>query len=70
MVAGNVPIFNVNIALLLTLRTILGSGLVTLVGDVNLSVGDTIGVFYIANGLTVPLNLGGVNPPGAVWSMH
>lgn len=70
LIAGNVPILNVNVALVLTLRTILGSGEVVLVGDVNLSSGDVIGVFYVANGLTISLNLGGVNPPGVIWSMH
>jgi hypothetical protein len=71
LLSGNFPILDVNVALVLTLRAILGSGQITLVGDVNLNAGDVIAVLYIPNGLTLALNLGGaVNPPGVVWSMH
>ncbi|MEK3731054.1 MULTISPECIES: hypothetical protein [Paenibacillus] len=41
----------------------------TLGGDVELNAGDVIGLFYEANGLTIPLNIGGPTP-GIVWSMH
>ncbi|PEF60326.1 protoporphyrinogen oxidase, partial [Bacillus cereus] len=67
---GLFPILNTNIALLLTVRTILGDGTVTLTGDVHLNAGDVIGLFYEADGLTVPLNLGGNNDNGIVWSCH
>ncbi|GAF67176.1 hypothetical protein BTS2_4085 [Bacillus sp. TS-2] len=64
------PVLNVNIALLLTLRTILGSGSVSLNADVQLNAGDVIGLFYVANGLTISLNLGETDPSGTVWSIH
>ncbi|WP_144519259.1 collagen-like repeat preface domain-containing protein [Bacillus thuringiensis] len=67
---GLFPILNVNVALVLTLRTILGAGTVTLTGDLNLNAGDIIGLFYEADGLTVPLNLGGNDDNGIVWSCH
>jgi hypothetical protein len=70
LIAGNMPILNVNVALVLNLRVILGAGEVTLTGDVNLSAGDQIGLFYHADGLTIPINTGGTNQPGIVWSMH
>ncbi|MFD2882106.1 hypothetical protein ACFTAO_49835 [Paenibacillus rhizoplanae] len=63
------PLLNVNIALLLSLRTILGNGTVTLAGEVELTAGDVIGLFYEADGLTIPLDLGGVSS-GIVWSVH
>ena len=70
LVSGNVPILNVNITLI-NLRAILGSGLVTLTGDVELTAGDEIGLFYEADGLTLNLNIGGgALSPGIVWSMH
>ncbi len=47
----------------------LGNGTVTLTGDVELNAGDTIGLFYEASGLTIGINLGGVNTP-IVWSIH
>jgi hypothetical protein len=69
LISGLFPVLNVNVALVLTLRTILGNGTVTLTGQVELSAGDVIGLFYVANGLTVPLTLGGTGAPGIVWSM-
>lgn len=70
LIIGNFPIFDVIIALLLNLRVILGSGQVILVGDVNLSQNDVIGLFYIADGLNINLNIGGTNQPGIIWSVH
>nr|WP_083938155.1 hypothetical protein [Paenibacillus daejeonensis] len=69
LINGLFPILNVNILLLLTLRAVLGSGTVTLAGDVLLNAGDVIGLFYESNGLAVSLNLGGTTP-GIVWSIH
>jgi collagen type I/II/III/V/XI/XXIV/XXVII alpha len=69
LLAGNMPVFNVNITLVLTLRTILSTGQVIMVGDVDLTVGDVIGLFYVADGLNLGLNLSGNNTPGVVWSM-
>ena len=69
LITGLFPVLNVNIALVLSLRTILGSGTVTLVGEVQLNAGDIIGLYYVANGLTVGLNLGG-SGSGIVWSIN
>ena len=68
LIAGLFPIMNFNVTIL-TLRAILGSGTVTLAGEVTLNIGDTIGLFYNAGGLTISLNLGGSTAPGIVWSM-
>ncbi|GAK01315.1 hypothetical protein [Geomicrobium sp. JCM 19055] len=70
LVTGLLPILDVNILLLLTLRVILGSGEVTLLADAELSAGDTLGLFYVSNGLTVGLNLGSGAPSGVIWSIH
>ena len=70
LVGGNVPVLNVNVALVLTLRAILGNGQVNLTGDFQLSAGDAVELIYVADGLAVALNLGGVNPPGIVYSCH
>ncbi|WP_107839373.1 hypothetical protein [Metasolibacillus meyeri] len=69
VIGGLFPLLNVSITLL-TLRAILGNGTVTLAGDLLLNAGDTIDLYYEANGLTIGLNLGGVNAAGMVWSCH
>ncbi len=69
LIRGLFPILDVNVLLVLTLRAILGSGTVTLAGEVQLGAGDVIGFFYVANGLTVALSLGGASS-GIIWSMH
>lgn len=69
LIQGLFPILNTNIALILTLRAILGNGMITLAGDVQLSAGDTIGLFYVADGLAIGLNLGG-SGNGIVWSVY
>ncbi|MGA3603226.1 hypothetical protein [Lysinibacillus agricola] len=69
LISGLFPVLNVAVTLL-TLRAILGNGTVTLAGEVNLNAGDTIDLFYNANGLTVGLTLGGANSGGIVWSCH
>ncbi|MGD6958289.1 hypothetical protein ACQCWA_12055 [Rossellomorea aquimaris] len=69
LVSGLFPILNVNVVLVLTLRAVLGSGTVTLAGDVELNAGDEIGLFYEANGLNISLNIGG-GTGGMVWSVH
>ena len=69
LISGLFPLLDVNVALVLSLRTILGNGTVTMAGQVQLDAGDVIGLFYVANGLTVPLTLGGTGTPGIVWSM-
>lgn len=69
LITGLFPVLNVSIALLLTLRTILGNGTVTLAGEVTLDAGDIVGLYYIDNGLSVNLNLGGAGS-GIVWSIN
>lgn len=69
LITGLLPVLNVNVALVLSLRTILGSGAVALAGEVQLNAGDVIGLYYVANGLTVGLNLGGASN-GVVWSVN
>ncbi|MFJ7983323.1 hypothetical protein ACIQ1D_24115 [Lysinibacillus xylanilyticus] len=70
IISGLFPLLNVNIIAVLNLRTILGNGTVTLAGEVDLNAGDTIDLFYNANGLTIGLTLGGANSGGIVWSCH
>src|SRR5690606_37551365 len=69
LITGHMPILNVNVALLLTLRAVLGTGTVTLTGGVELTAGDTIGLFYNADGLSIGLNLGGAGTP-IIWSVR
>jgi len=63
------PILDVNIALVLTLRSILGNATVTIAGSVELTAGDIITLNYNANGLTVPIDMGGGLGSGIVWSV-
>jgi len=69
LLQGYLPVLDVNVALVLSLRTILGSSAVTLAGTIKLTAGDVITLGYNANGLTVPLNLGGALSSGIVWSV-
>jgi len=69
LIVGFFPILNVNVTLL-NLRAVLGTSSVTLAGDVTLNSGDTIGIFYVSDGLTVNLNLGSTQQAATVWSMH
>lgn len=63
------PVLDVNVALVLTLRTILGAGVMNIGGTINLTAGDVIQLNYNANGNTVSLNLGGGLPAGIVWTV-
>lgn len=68
---GLFPILNVNVALVLTLRTILGNGAVVISGDIPLEAGDVLGLEYLSDGLTVNINLGGGGAAnGVVWSVR
>ncbi|SHH59803.1 hypothetical protein SAMN02745823_00422 [Sporobacter termitidis DSM 10068] len=69
LIGGLFPLLDVSVALL-TLRTILSNGTVTLAGEISLTAGDVVGLFYNADGLTVPLTLGGSEAAGIVWSMN
>ena len=68
LITGLFPILNTSLVIL-TLRAILGSGTVTLAGEVQLNTNDVVGLYYVANGLTIGLNLGGTSG-GIVWSMN
>ncbi|MFD0714725.1 stalk domain-containing protein [Paenibacillus sp. GCM10027626] len=68
LISGYMPIIDVNVALVLALRTILGSGTVSLEGDVQLNEGDVLELRYEANGLAIPINLG--DDVGVVWSVR
>lgn len=69
--SGLFPILNVNIALVLSLRAILGSGTVVISGDLPLVAGDVLDLQYIASGLGINLNLGGIGTTnGIVWSVR
>lgn len=70
LVSGLFPVLNLDIVLLLTVRAILGNGQVVLVADVELNEGDVIGVYYVASGLTINLDLGTEAESGTVWSVH
>lgn len=69
LISSLLPVIDVS-ALLLTLRAILGSATVVLVGDVELKKGEQIGLFYETSGLNILLDIGGVDTPGTVWSVH
>ncbi|WP_397340649.1 hypothetical protein [Paenibacillus qinlingensis] len=69
LVSGYLPILNVNVALVLTLRAVLGTGEITLAGDVILTAGDVVGLFYNAAGLAITINIGNA-AAGVVWSIH
>ena len=56
LVVGMFPIFYTSL-LVLSLRTILASGTVTLSGVVQLTKGDTLGLYYNADGLSLALTL-------------
>ncbi len=69
LITGYLPVFDVNIALVLNLRTVLRNATVTLSGNAILSAGDVIGLQYDANGFTNMVNIGGDLIPGVVWSV-
>ncbi|MDU4962582.1 MAG: hypothetical protein E6X17_18155, partial [Sporomusaceae bacterium] len=69
LITGLFPILNVA-ALVLNLRAILGSGTVTLSGEVLLNAGDAIALVYEPSGLTLSLNLGSSTSSGVLWSVY
>lgn len=69
LLRGVFPILNVNIVLVLTLRTLINTGTVPIEGTVSLNAGDQLQLFYDANGYTVPLNLGSGGSNGINWSV-
>ncbi|MCW3790397.1 stalk domain-containing protein [Paenibacillus sp. LS1] len=64
LIKGYMPFLDVNIALVLTMRTVLGSATVTLTGDVELQAGDQVGLYYEADGLPIGFST------DIVWSIH
>ncbi|WP_340398407.1 stalk domain-containing protein [Paenibacillus sp. FSL H8-0079] len=64
LIKGYMPFLDVNIALVLTMRTVLGSATVTLTGDVELQAGDQVGLYYEADGLSIGFST------DIVWSIH
>ena len=69
LVSGLFPLLDVNVALVLDLRAVLGNGTITLTGEFELTVGDVIGLFYVSSGLTLGLDIGG-SGNGTVWSIN
>lgn len=64
LINGYMPFLDVNIPLVLTMRTVLGSATVTLTGDVELEAGDQVGLYYEADGLSIGFST------DIVWSIH
>jgi len=69
LISGPIPLLNVNIILVLSLRTILAAGQVVISGDVQLLSGDVIGIRYVPDGFNTTLTLGGDFTPGVIWSI-
>ncbi|MDQ6481315.1 hypothetical protein [Dyadobacter sp. LHD-138] len=70
IISGYLPMLNVNIILVLTLKAILDRGVVTLSRNVNLTAGDVLGLFYQNNGFTPFINIGGGLTPGVSWAIR
>lgn len=64
LIKGYMPFLDVNIPLILTMRTVLGSATVTLTGDVELQAGDQVGIYYESDGLPIGFST------DIVWSIH
>lgn len=64
LIVGQFPVFYTNLVLL-SLRTILGSSTVTLSGVYRLTKGDTLGLYYYADGMTISLTLQNV-----LWTVY
>lgn len=68
LLTGLLPILNVSVTLL-TLRAVLGNGTVTLSGEVQLTAGDVIGLYYVANNFTTGISIGGSSNQ-VYWSVN
>lgn len=64
LIIGLLPVLDINVSLL-TLRAILGNGAVTLSGEILLTAGDVINLYYNSNAMTVALTMQNV-----VWSVY
>jgi hypothetical protein len=60
---GMFPVMNVNIVLVLTMRSIMATGSVNMNGVYQLQQGDVITLNYNADGLTIPFDIGGGELP-------
>ena len=69
LASGLFPLLDVNVALVLDLRAVLGNGTITIAGEFELTAGDVIGLFYVSDGLTLSLDIGG-SGNGTVWSIN
>jgi hypothetical protein len=71
LLAEPFPFLDVNIPLTLTARVMLSEGEMLLVGDLSLTVGDTLVLRYhnLNGGVAIPIDLGGVSN-SLVWSVH
>jgi hypothetical protein len=65
LVTGKLPVLDVSILALLTLKTLLSSSTVTLAGTLQLTQGDAIGLLYNANNLTLTLTLQNI-----LWAIY
>lgn len=70
LMSGYLPVLNVNVVLVLTLKAVLDRGVVTLSRNVMLSAGDVIGLFYQNSGFTSSINIGGGLIPGVSWAIR
>lgn len=70
LISGYLPMLNVNVVLVLTLKTVLDRGAVTLSRNVILNEGDVIGLFYLSSGFTPSINIGGGLTPGVSWAIR
>jgi len=65
---ANLPVLNLSILGVINVRAILGSGTVTMAGDLQLNSGDLLALSYNADGINIEIDLGA--PDGnIVWSM-
>lgn len=65
IISGYLPLNNIDIALVLTLRAVLGGGTVTLAGEASLSEGDALGLYYNAATMSLTLDFSNI-----VWSVY
>jgi len=68
LVTAYFPTLNISVTLL-TLRAVLGNASVSIAGEVQLNAGDVIGLYYVANGFTTGITVGGASNQ-VVWSVN
>lgn len=65
LVTGELPVLDVSIVALITLKTLLSSSTVTMTDSLQLTQGDTIGLLYNANNLALTLTLQNI-----LWAIY